>query len=325
MKTEDYYGIEPLISIIIPVYNMERYLHKCIDSILCQTYRNLEILLIDDGSTDDSPRICDLYKDKDSRVVVLHKENGGQASARNLGLKKAQGAYIGFVDSDDWIHPEMYQTMLAGALESEADIVLCGRSIVDEQGESLGTLFTYDRPFEIPQAEAVRRFLLYDGMDTASWDKLFKKEILEGLEYPLGYVCEDLPFIYYAVSRAKKLYHVGRPLYYYLCRNNSTSHAVFSDKTYGLVLYSDLIRNEVRTTYRELTKEADYFYLYSCYIFWDKYYRSDKRLKEVQSHLSWRDVMTAAKSAYAPKWLKKRLLLMKLRIYPVLVKIKGNF
>ena len=114
------------ISIIVPIYNSEEYLTKCIESIICQTYRDLEIILIDDGSTDSSPDICDRYKSADERIIVIHKENGGNTSARKAGLAIATGEYVGFVDSDDWIEPAMYETLYGICSENNLEMISCG-------------------------------------------------------------------------------------------------------------------------------------------------------------------------------------------------------
>ena len=122
----------PELSIIVPVYKVEKYLPKCLDSILAQTFTDFELILIDDGSPDRCGDICDEYAAKDDRLIVIHQENKGVSAARNAGLDIARGEYIGFVDSDDWIEPEMYETMLATAKESEAEIVACGANHSDE-------------------------------------------------------------------------------------------------------------------------------------------------------------------------------------------------
>lgn len=116
---------EDLISIIVPVYKVENYLSKCLDSMICQTYKNIEIILVDDGSPDNSGKICDDYAKKDSRIKVIHKENGGLSDARNAGLKIATGKYIGFVDSDDYISVEMYEKLYNQAKKEDADIACC--------------------------------------------------------------------------------------------------------------------------------------------------------------------------------------------------------
>ena len=124
------------ISIIVAVYNIEKYLPKCLDSILAQTYQNLQIILVDDGSSDSSACICDEYAEKDHRIEVIHKKNGGLSDARNAGLECATGEYIGYVDGDDWIEPEMYATMIHTAKERQVDVVICAvsaKQILDQK------------------------------------------------------------------------------------------------------------------------------------------------------------------------------------------------
>ena len=124
----------PKISVIVPVYNVEKYLHECVDSILTQTFTDFELILVDDGSPDNCPVICDEYASKDKRIKVIHKENGGGAQSRNVGLDCSRGAYIGFVDSDDHILPDMYEKMFCRIEEEQADIACCGLHHIYEDG-----------------------------------------------------------------------------------------------------------------------------------------------------------------------------------------------
>ena len=126
-----------LISVIVPVYKAEKYLNQCIESIVSQTYQNLQIILVDDGSPDNCPAICDDWAKKDRRIVVIHKENGGQSSARNVGLDIARGEYVGFVDADDFIDHDMYEILLHSLVSTNVDIVCCGSRIVNEKGIKL--------------------------------------------------------------------------------------------------------------------------------------------------------------------------------------------
>lgn len=254
-----------LISIIIPVYNTKEYLPRCLDSIINQTYENLELLIIDDGSNDGSGDVCDEYAKRDSRIRVIHKENAGQAIARNIGLKISNGSYIGFVDSDDWIEPTMYSELLQALLLNNADIVVCGRNNVNEDYEIINQLFVYDDEFGMTQEEAIRRFLTYDGIDGASCDKLFRRGVLDGITYPTELICEDLPFIYDSIMNSTKIFHIGKPLYNYYQRSGSTSHSKYSKKSYGLVLYTQKINEDVILHYPTLKEEADYYYLFGVY------------------------------------------------------------
>ena len=205
----------PLISVIVPVYNTEKYLHRCVDSIINQTYQNLEIILVDDGSTDSSGCICDEYAKKDERIKVIHKENAGQGVARNIALEYASGEYVGFVDSDDWIDPRMYQTLYTYAVKDQSDIVVCGRYLYWDDREKQ-PMFHLANPVVYSGREALVRLLIYDGIDSALCDKLCKKSLFKNICFPLErYICEDVDVVYKLLERAKQITHCGEGLYYY--------------------------------------------------------------------------------------------------------------
>ena len=264
---------DKLISIIVPVYNTEKYIDKCIQSILSQTYKIFELLLIDDGSTDNSGAICDNYAKKDDRVKVFHKVNGGQATARNLALQIILGEYVGFVDADDWIEPNMFEELIHAI--GDNDIVMCGRYNVAENTGCRTPFFTSDSPIQMDSQEAIRRFLLYDKIDGASCDKLFKRELLYGDFYPEGYICEDLPFVYNVLKKANGVIHVGKPLYNYLQRSGSTSKSTFSHKTWGIYKYSKEICEDVIKNFPNLSNEARSYYRKSYFTYLKKYFDSE--------------------------------------------------
>ena len=163
-----------LITVVVPVYNTGELLRECVDSILAQTYKNLEIILVDDGSTDSSGEICDQYSLKDSRISVYHQKNSGQASARNYALSIARGEYIGFVDSDDYIAPNMYETMVDSLERNDADIVVCGRLMVRGEVATVAQMFHMDKETVFENSEAVERFFTYKRVDSSPTDKLYK-------------------------------------------------------------------------------------------------------------------------------------------------------
>ena len=169
--------VQPLISIVVPVYNVKQFLTKCLNSIISQTYSNLEIIVVDDGSTDGSATICDDYAKKDKRISVIHKENGGLASARNAGIDVAKGTYIGFVDSDDYIEPYMYEKLLQAILKYSCNIAVCGINYVFDDGEVIAKANTEpEQFFEFPWAiEEMNTFRLFD---MGAWSKLYKRELL---------------------------------------------------------------------------------------------------------------------------------------------------
>ena len=179
----------PLVSVVIPVYNVCRYVSQCMDSILCQSYGNMEIMVIDDGSTDGSGRICDEYARRDPRVFVVHTENRGLASARNLGLEKASGTFLSFVDSDDWVEPVFIERLVRTAMETEADIV-CVNSCSEFVGKTVCPQIADDqrcfRGQNILQAFATGSFR------SVIWNKLYRRSCFSGIHFPDGHNYEDI-------------------------------------------------------------------------------------------------------------------------------------
>jgi len=213
---------EPLISIIVPIYKVENYIRCCIDSILNQTYRNLEIILVDDGSPDNCPGICDEYKGIDKRIKVIHKKNGGLSSARNAGLDIASGQYIGLIDSDDFIESDMYEALYAASEKYNADISVCGRYIVE--GNRITSYSDTEEPKVYNRYQALRQIVLddfYNGINNYAWDKLYKKSLFDNIRYPEGKHFEDIFTTYKLFSISSKIVHIQSPKYYYLQREDS--------------------------------------------------------------------------------------------------------
>ena len=171
-----------MISVIVPVYNVEPYLRKCLDSIVAQTYTDLEILVIDDGSTDRCGAICDSYAERDPRIRVFYTENRGLSAARNLGLDHATGEYIGFVDSDDWIEPDMYEVLLKKAVQTDADIVTCRffQEYRDRTEEFPGP----ENEFATEGDEILRTYLFNKRICQDAWNNLYKAELFRSVRYP---------------------------------------------------------------------------------------------------------------------------------------------
>lgn len=208
----------PLISIIIPVYNVEAYINKCIDSLLKQRYSNIEVLLVDDGSTDNSGKICDDYAKQDKRICVVHKENGGVSSARNTGLKLVKGDYIAWVDPDDWIEEDMFSYLIENAITYSADITICARI---ERYPDKSVIKGLSELSILNTEEALSK--LFEDKDLGSylWDKLWRKELFEDIVFPEGKVFEDIAVVYKVFGRANRILCLPEAKYNYLQRTDS--------------------------------------------------------------------------------------------------------
>lgn len=207
----------PLISVIVPVYKVEPYLRQCLDSLLSQTYENLEIILVDDGSPDNCGVICDEYATKERRIRVIHQENGGVSAARNAGLEAASGAYLGFVDSDDWIEPDMYEHLLLGLLQAQVDISICGHWQENGSGRALRG---WERQEALNTEEAVALLLKDEQMRSYLWDKLYRRELFQGVRFPVGSTFEDVAVQHRLFTRAKKVFCLPETLYHYRQRSD---------------------------------------------------------------------------------------------------------
>lgn len=210
-----------MISVIVPVYKVERYLRQCIDSIRNQTYRDLEIFLINDGSPDKCGEICDENAKTDKRIRVFHTENKGLSAARNLGLRKAKGEYIGFVDSDDWIEPDMYECLLRLLEGTGTDICNCGI-----RQECLDCRTDYNISDGICVGSDAIRALIYNRINSGVWNKLYKRSCWTGIRFPENHICEELATTYKVILKAHSVSCSSQHLYHYRMREGSIVHHV---------------------------------------------------------------------------------------------------
>lgn len=209
----------PLISIIVPVYKVEQYLRKCIESILSQTIRDFEVFLVDDGSPDRCGQICDEYAEKDNRVIVIHKENGGLSDARNVAINKAKGKYITFIDSDDYVSDDHLEVLYNALVETDSDIAVANITSFTN-GQYNDQFYQPSTEPEILNEKEVFN-TIYQPCAAA---KLYKKEIYNDIRFPVGRLYEDV-FVYHDVlSKANRLVLTGKNTYFYLLRNNSIMH-----------------------------------------------------------------------------------------------------
>jgi glycosyltransferase involved in cell wall biosynthesis len=264
--------MNPLISIIVPVYKVEDYLEKCIKSILAQSLTNFELILIDDGSPDKCGEICDSYADKDSRINVIHKKNEGLSSARNTGLDIAKGEYIGFIDSDDWIESNMYETLLALLVDNNADIAQCEfikscdeEGIVDNSDRK--NIETFNN------IESLRNLYNEKSISTVvSWNKLYRRSLFENVRFPKGKIHEDEFTTHKLLYKSKKLVYTDKAFYYYRQNPNSIMNSKFNKKRLDILdamqerlEFAEKIQNEmfINKTLNKYMFRLVYFY-YKC-------------------------------------------------------------
>ena len=209
-----------LISIIVPVYKTESYLRKCLDSIINQTYENLEIILVDDGSPDNCGKICDEYAASDSRIKVFHQKNAGLSTARNAALKIASGEYVGFVDSDDWIDADMFEILCRGAMEYKADIAICGFYYVDGSGNKFREIREKQSSL-YGREDALHHLIVDEKFTNHIWNKLYKKELFDDVHFPQGRVFEDIATTYKLFEKADRIVFLNSSKYNYQQRDDS--------------------------------------------------------------------------------------------------------
>ena len=233
--------MEPLVTVIIPVYNVEQYLVKCIDSVCGQTYKNLEIILVDDGSLDHCPQICDEYADTDSRIHVIHKENSGQGSARNRALDICHGEYIAFLDSDDYWDENYVASLMKEFTDSELDIVVCNYYCVTPEGKSLKSPHSIIQKKNYTNIEALQTILYWKEFGVAPWAKIYRAAVWRNVRFKEDRIYEDLATTYLVYYVARKVRFVNQPLMYYVIRPNSDIHQSFNPKKIRILDSADEI------------------------------------------------------------------------------------
>lgn len=245
---------EELISVIVPVYNVRPYLEKCFDSIARQSYQNLEIILVDDGSTDGSGDLCEDLSQRDGRVRVIHKKNGGLGSARNAGIDAARGAILSFVDSDDWIEPGMYETLSGIMCRENAQIIACGIKKVSETGEVSYYQDNLKERSVYTREEALIELPKNERLSNSMCNKLFRRETIQGLHINEQIYYEDNPFTPQCIARAERIAYTAEPFYCYFERTGSISRKKFSEREFDRVT-ADRMRLEF---YHEHFPQCEY-------------------------------------------------------------------
>lgn len=247
--------VNPLISVIVPVYNVAEYLPECVDSIINQTYTNLEIILVDDGSTDDCPRICDAYASKDSRIRVIHKENGGLSDARNAGLDICTGELIGFVDSDDFIDKNMYFKLYNASIKHTSDVSVC-HYINDENGKCDQSKFACTMVLN-SKYDMIHQVFSGGGGTLSACLKLYKHSIFDEVRFPKGRNYEDAYIILSVIENASRMVVIPDNLYFYRKRIGSiTKTDIWNDKMWdGIFVYKHVLE-VLKNNYPDLQNEG---------------------------------------------------------------------
>lgn len=232
------------VSVIIPIYQVEKYLERCIKSVINQSYKNIEIILIDDGSTDHCPTICDEYAQKDSRIIVIHKQNGGLSSARNSGLLACNGDYVSFIDSDDYIDEHMIEIMVKKIEITNSDIVCCGFYFEMDNGYISKSFMP---SLILNKSDAIDALIENTYLNHYSWNKLYKKKVFKNVYFPEGKLFEDIRTTYKLFLNADKVCLIDEYLYHYQIRKNSIISSSKGDKVFEIfnayqALKHDLIK-----------------------------------------------------------------------------------
>lgn len=290
---------QPLISVIIPVYNVARYLKRCVNSVLAQTYTNLEIILIDDGSTDQSPVICDDFALKNNRIKVIHQKNKGLSGARNTGLNIAQGSLIGFVDSDDWIDKDMYRELLNQLIKSDAEIASCGHWRIDE-ATNLNTLgISQSFKMKLNHEESLSYLIGFKDqrITNYAWDKLYDQKLFQTIRFPEGKMFEDVAVMYQIFDQATSVISIGKPLYNYYQRARSLTSSAFSERklvliqnTKGIIDFSQRYHGQFDFEAYASYASANLFIIQNIYLDKSKAYdylfsNLVNNLREIRTHL----------------------------------------
>lgn len=237
---------EPLISVIVPVYNVEQYLERCLQSIVSQTYARLEIIVVDDGSTDGCPSLCDQWAQRDSRICVIHKLNGGLSDARNAAMDVMKGELVTMIDSDDWIEPEYVSTLLKLMLATDADVTVGGWSEVDENGKIVGFVSNKEKkPMVYSRDQALNDIFYQKDLTHSAWGRLYRTELFNRLRYPVGMLYEDLAIAYTLYSRTSRVAQCFSPLYNYMQRSTSILGTFKPQRTHVLDIL-DKLEKQVR-------------------------------------------------------------------------------
>ena len=269
------------ISVIVPVYNVEQYLERCVDSIINQTYTNLEIILVNDGSTDNSGKLCDELAKKDERIRVIHKENGGLSDARNRGIDESESDLVGFIDSDDYIDSDMYEVLLLNLNDTDADLSMC--ALYDVYNNTPEAQVTNKETWKLSSEQAIRMVMEAKILSVTAVNKLYRKSLFTDLKFEVGKIAEDAFIMIKLLDKCEKIVATNEKKYYYVHRENSITTQKFSTKFLNVIEAYEQNSNIILEKYPKLKDVAQtrmnwaYFYVLDRLLLDDNY--NDKELE----------------------------------------------
>jgi glycosyltransferase involved in cell wall biosynthesis len=314
-----------LLSIIVPIYNVEFFLEKNIKSILSQTYENIELLLVDDGSTDNSLSICYSFSKIDKRIRVLHKTNGGLSDARNFGIKNSKGDYIGFVDGDDFIEPDMYEALLNASICNNTLISVAGRYKVSSDKKV--SMFTLNKGIKFNSKKAIKLLLQSKFLDSSACDKLFHRSLFDTILFPLNKYNEDIFIMVRIIDKAGSIFHIGSPKYNYVVRENSITNHKFTPKKMDLIQACNEVNYFIKSNYISLYLYSRSFYVRNLFYLKASFendkrnlsvYKNEKKLLTTEFRKIIFDIIL---NPFIPFLYRLRGYLMLLNLYPIIRKV----
>ena len=240
-----------MVSIIVPVYNVEKYISRCIESLVRQSYKNIEIVLVDDGSTDSSGNICEEYSRCDNRIQVIHKKNGGQGSARNVGLKHSKGEYISFLDSDDYYELTAIEELLMGMKEKDLDISSCNYQRIDDTGHIMSIFDNKYDDFVVDGTEAIKRMWYQEVINLSPWGKVYKRALWNDCYFEEYRYSEDYATMHKVYIKADRFGYIHKPLVNYTVRMDSAVRTI-NERKFEILDIADIVVDYISKTHPEL-------------------------------------------------------------------------
>lgn len=276
---------DDLISVIVPVYNIEKDIKYCVDSIINQTYENIEIILIDDGSTDNSGKICDKLRENNHKIRVVHKRNGGLSDARNAGIEISKGKYITFVDGDDYIEKDYCKILYDVISKFNADLAIGSHKVYYKDSKSV--IYKNSNLYNIFEKEEVFRRILYDdGIDLSACFKLYSRKLFEEVRFPVGRLYEDAATTYKLINKAKIIgVDTRKSIYTYMIRENSISTSTFSKRKLDLIISTEEMTNFIKSKYPELNDACDRRLMYAYLSTLVQYAKANGNDKDIKNKL----------------------------------------